>query len=244
MTRHYENLWCRRIPRTTVVVVRSDRTPPRQRGTGTPSHQPKSKRDDGANAPDTSTEISRNINKEYPTRNPTGAHSRASCSAPRCDTTSSPFPEREMVQLHQDVRRRVGLTHPGDAAGRFTPAPVRMMIQGEPTLTLHAGDGFTISPRSPHDTSSTVTPVGCSHRTSSRSANPSATFGPTPRPPLRMNATRSFHVPDRSRPSAPLTVSSYTAPSPTPPAGVTYTAPGGGGSVPLRGLKASKSAVR
>jgi len=26
-----------------------------------------------------------------------------------------------------------------------------MMIEGEPTLTLHAGDGFTSSPRHPHN---------------------------------------------------------------------------------------------
>jgi quercetin dioxygenase-like cupin family protein len=41
--------------------------------------------------------------------------------------------------------------HPGEEVGYIVAGTVRMMIEGEPTLTLHAGDGFTISPRHPHN---------------------------------------------------------------------------------------------
>jgi oxalate decarboxylase/phosphoglucose isomerase-like protein (cupin superfamily) len=50
------------------------------------------------------------------------------------------------------VRRRVRLAHPsGEEVGYILAGTVQMMIQGQPTLTLHAGDPFLMPPRTPHN---------------------------------------------------------------------------------------------
>ena len=42
-------------------------------------------------------------------------------------------------------------THPGEEVGFIVAGTVEMMIRGQETLTLHAGDGFLIPPRTPHN---------------------------------------------------------------------------------------------
>ena len=41
--------------------------------------------------------------------------------------------------------------HPGEEVGYIVAGTVQMMIQDHPTLTLHAGDGFLITPRLAHN---------------------------------------------------------------------------------------------
>ena len=74
--------------------------------------------------------------------------------------------------------------HPGEEVGFIVAGTVKMMIQDQPTLILHAGDGFLIPPRS-HTTRWTSAPtrVGCSPPTSSRSASLSPPSSTGPRPP-------------------------------------------------------------
>src|SRR3954454_14395435 len=67
---------------------------------------------------------------------------------------SSSIPGREIVQVLTEIP--VGVesgwhTHPGEEVGYILAGTVRMMIEGEPTLTLQAGDGFLIPPRPPHN---------------------------------------------------------------------------------------------
>ena len=66
----------------------------------------------------------------------------------------SSIPGREIVQVL--TRIPVGVesgwhTHPGEEVGYIVAGTVEMMIKGQPTLTLHAGDGFLIPPRTPHN---------------------------------------------------------------------------------------------
>ncbi|KJK07495.1 hypothetical protein UB45_22180 [Terrabacter sp. 28] len=42
-------------------------------------------------------------------------------------------------------------THPGEEVGYIVEGIVEMRRRGEPTLLLHAGDGFLIPPRMPHN---------------------------------------------------------------------------------------------
>ncbi len=61
---------------------------------------------------------------------------------------------REIVQVLTEIP--VGVesgwhTHPGEEVGFIIAGTVQMMIEGKPTLTLHAGDGFLIPPRTPHN---------------------------------------------------------------------------------------------
>ena len=39
--------------------------------------------------------------------------------------------------------------HPGEEVGYIVAGTVKMMIQDQPTLILHAGDGFLMTPRLP-----------------------------------------------------------------------------------------------
>src|SRR5450432_3647799 len=41
--------------------------------------------------------------------------------------------------------------HPGEEVGYIIAGTVEMMIQGQPTLTLHAGDPFLMPPRTTHN---------------------------------------------------------------------------------------------
>ena len=67
---------------------------------------------------------------------------------------SSSIPGREIVQVLTEIPCGVESgwhIHPGEEVGYIVVGTVQMMIRGEPTLTLRAGDGFLIAPRTPHN---------------------------------------------------------------------------------------------
>ena len=66
----------------------------------------------------------------------------------------SSIPEREIVQVLTEIPAGVESgwhTHPGEEVGYIVAGTVQMAIQGRDTLTLQAGDGFLIPPRTPHN---------------------------------------------------------------------------------------------
>ena len=66
----------------------------------------------------------------------------------------SSIPGRELVQVLTEIPCGVASgwhIHPGEEVGYIVAGTVEMMIQGRPTLTLHAGDGFLIPPHVPHN---------------------------------------------------------------------------------------------
>jgi quercetin dioxygenase-like cupin family protein len=61
---------------------------------------------------------------------------------------------REIVQVRTEIPAGVASgwhIHPGEEVGYIVAGTVRMEIQDQPTLTLRAGDGFLIPPRTPHN---------------------------------------------------------------------------------------------
>jgi quercetin dioxygenase-like cupin family protein len=67
---------------------------------------------------------------------------------------SSSIPGRDIVQVRTEIP--VGIasgwhTHPGEEVGYILAGTVQMEIKDEPTLLLHAGEGFLIPPRVPHN---------------------------------------------------------------------------------------------
>jgi quercetin dioxygenase-like cupin family protein len=61
---------------------------------------------------------------------------------------------REFVQVLTEIPRGVESgwhTHPGEEVGYIVAGTVEMQIRDAETLTLHAGDGFLIPPRTPHN---------------------------------------------------------------------------------------------
>src|SRR3954462_1162000 len=68
--------------------------------------------------------------------------------------SASSIPGREIVQVLTEIPAGVESgwhLHPGEEGGYIVAGTGRMMIEGEPTLTLQAGDGFLIPPRTPHN---------------------------------------------------------------------------------------------
>ena len=66
----------------------------------------------------------------------------------------SSIPGREIVQVLTEIPPGVESgwhIHPGEEVGFIVGGTVRMEIEDRPTLTLHAGDGFLIPPRTPHN---------------------------------------------------------------------------------------------
>ncbi len=66
----------------------------------------------------------------------------------------SSIPGREIVQVRTEIPAGVASgwhMHPGEEVGYILAGTVEMMIQGRPTLTLHAGDPFLIPPHTPHN---------------------------------------------------------------------------------------------
>ena len=66
----------------------------------------------------------------------------------------SSIPGREIVQVLTEIPCGVESgwhIHPGEEVGYIVAGTVQMMIQGQPTLTLKAGDGFLMTPRLPHN---------------------------------------------------------------------------------------------
>ena len=63
---------------------------------------------------------------------------------------ASSIPGREIVQVLTEIPCGVESgwhIHPGEEVGYILAGTVKMMIQDQPTLTLHAGDGFLMPPR-------------------------------------------------------------------------------------------------
>jgi quercetin dioxygenase-like cupin family protein len=67
---------------------------------------------------------------------------------------TSSIPGREIVQVLTEIPAGVESgwhMHPGEEVGYILAGTVEMRIEGKPTLTLHAGTGFLIPPRTPHN---------------------------------------------------------------------------------------------
>lgn len=67
---------------------------------------------------------------------------------------ASSIPGREIVQVLTEIPAGVESgwhIHPGEEVGFIVAGTVEMMIREQETLTLHAGDGFLIPPRTPHN---------------------------------------------------------------------------------------------
>jgi quercetin dioxygenase-like cupin family protein len=68
--------------------------------------------------------------------------------------SGSSIPDREIVQVLTQIPCGVESgwhVHPGEEVGYILAGTVQMMIENESTLILHAGDGFLIPPRTPHN---------------------------------------------------------------------------------------------
>ena len=66
----------------------------------------------------------------------------------------SSIPGREIVQVLTEIPAGVESgwhIHPGEEVGYILAGTVQMMIEGQPALTLNAGDPFLIPPRTPHN---------------------------------------------------------------------------------------------
>jgi quercetin dioxygenase-like cupin family protein len=64
------------------------------------------------------------------------------------------IPGREIVQVLTEIPAGVESgwhMHPGEEIGYILAGTVEMQIQGQPTLTLQAGDPFLMPPRTPHN---------------------------------------------------------------------------------------------
>jgi quercetin dioxygenase-like cupin family protein len=67
---------------------------------------------------------------------------------------ASSIPGREIVQVLTEIPAGVESgwhQHPGEEVGYILAGTVEMRIEGQPTLTLHAGDPFLMPPRTPHN---------------------------------------------------------------------------------------------
>ncbi len=66
----------------------------------------------------------------------------------------SSIPGREIVQVETLIPAGVESgwhAHPGEEVGYIIAGQVEMMVQGRANVVLHAGDGFLIPPRIPHN---------------------------------------------------------------------------------------------
>lgn len=76
---------------------------------------------------------------------------------------SSSIPGREIVQVLTEIPPGVESgwhQHPGEEVGYILAGVVEMQIEGKPTLTLRAGDGFLMAPRTPHNALDVGTETG------------------------------------------------------------------------------------
>jgi quercetin dioxygenase-like cupin family protein len=67
---------------------------------------------------------------------------------------ASSIPGREIVQVLTEIPAGVESgwhMHPGEEVGYILAGTVEMSIEGQPTLTLNAGDPFLMPPRTPHN---------------------------------------------------------------------------------------------
>jgi len=68
--------------------------------------------------------------------------------------SASSIPGRDIVQVRTEIPCGVESgwhIHPGEEIGYILAGTVRMMIQGQASLTLQAGDPFLMPPRTPHN---------------------------------------------------------------------------------------------
>ena len=68
--------------------------------------------------------------------------------------SASSIPGREIVQVLTEIPAGVESgwhMHPGEEIGYILAGTVKMMIQGQPPLTLPVGSPFLIPPRTPHN---------------------------------------------------------------------------------------------
>jgi quercetin dioxygenase-like cupin family protein len=68
--------------------------------------------------------------------------------------SASSIPGREIVQVLTEIPAGVESgwhQHPGEEVGYILAGTVQMQIQGQPTLTLRAGDPFLMPPRTAHN---------------------------------------------------------------------------------------------
>ncbi|MEP6648352.1 MAG: cupin domain-containing protein [Lapillicoccus sp.] len=68
--------------------------------------------------------------------------------------TGSSIPGRDIVQVLTEIPVGVASgwhTHPGEEVGYIIAGTIQMEIRDRPSLLLHAGDGFLIPPRTPHN---------------------------------------------------------------------------------------------
>jgi quercetin dioxygenase-like cupin family protein len=66
----------------------------------------------------------------------------------------SSIPGREIVQVLTEIPAGVESgwhTHPGEEVGYILAGTVQMMIEGQETLILHAGEPFLMPPGTPHN---------------------------------------------------------------------------------------------
>lgn len=64
------------------------------------------------------------------------------------------IPGREIVQVETLIPAGIESgwhTHPGEEVGYIVAGEVEMMVRGRANILLHAGDGFLIPPRTPHN---------------------------------------------------------------------------------------------
>ena len=64
------------------------------------------------------------------------------------------IPGREVVQVETLIPAGVEFgwhTHPGEEVGYIIAGQVEMKVRGRSSVLLHAGDGFLIPPRTPHN---------------------------------------------------------------------------------------------
>ncbi len=91
-----------------------------------------------------------------PAPSPQQPHDALASTLKRTEIQHSPssIPGREIVQVLTEIP--VGVEsgwhiHPGEEVGYIVAGTVEMAVRGRPTLTLRAGDGFLIPPRTPHN---------------------------------------------------------------------------------------------
>jgi quercetin dioxygenase-like cupin family protein len=92
----------------------------------------------------------------YPATSPQPAHDALAGILKRTQIQHSPssIPGREIVQVLTEIPAGAESgwhTHPGEEVGYIITGTVEMAIQGQATLTLQAGDGFLIPPRTSHN---------------------------------------------------------------------------------------------
>ena len=92
----------------------------------------------------------------YPANSPQPPRDALAGTLKRTEIQHSPssIPGREIVQVLTEIPAGVESgwhTHPGEEVGYIVAGTVEMAIYGRATLTLRAGDGFLIPPRTAHN---------------------------------------------------------------------------------------------